>query len=265
MGLFSFIRKKKDNTSCNENASQHLTIPTVKPSTELFSAFDEIFFREMATIKDFSKEDIRAMHKMITNGDGGYLNQFRYHKAVFQKFFKGKEWTWPEFERWLNIFERLGEYPVKWSKYGCRVGNIKVAGMLELLKVSELKEILKDAGLRYPRNAKKTNLIDILSTSPSSNDSIRNSTAYQNACSEYHLRRNYWLYETLMRTIAFRAKSLYERTHQSKLGITKRKLLIVFEHDRKFIDLALAENPNALTPLFPTDLTMWRAEVMGVD
>lgn len=265
MGFFSFFEKKEADSGSNKKASLITQMPTVKPDAELFNAYDEIFFRETATIKEFSKDDVCTMHEIITKGECGHLNQGRYYKTIFEKFFKDKEWVWPEFEKWNNTFAGLSEYPATWNKFGRHIEDVEISEILELLKVSELKEILDSAGLKRPSNSKKESLIDLIIANPSLNESIRKLPVCLNACSEYSSQRNYWLYETLMRTILFRAKSLYDKTRQSKLGITKRKLLVVFEGDRKFINMALAENPDSLTPLFPGDLSMWKAEILGFE
>jgi hypothetical protein len=75
-------------------------MPTVKADAGLFTAYDEIFFNEMATLKGFSESEIASMHDIITKGEGGHLNQGRYHKALFDKFFKERQWVWPEFDEW---------------------------------------------------------------------------------------------------------------------------------------------------------------------
>lgn len=79
-------------------------MPTVKPGPELFSAFDEVFLREMGTISAFIESEIKVMLQCITQGDGGYLNQGSYHKHVFETFFRNRDWSWPWFERWDAIF-----------------------------------------------------------------------------------------------------------------------------------------------------------------
>jgi hypothetical protein len=85
-------------------------LPTVKAGAGLFVAYDETFSEIMATLKGFSQSEIDAMHQLITKGEGGHLNQGRYHMALFQNFFKGREWVWPEFERWENALQHKGVY-----------------------------------------------------------------------------------------------------------------------------------------------------------
>jgi hypothetical protein len=59
-----------------------------------------------------------------------------------------------------------------------------------------------------------------------------------------------------MRTINFRGKSLYDYNRAKKIGVKKFEIAHTFEEDKKFADMALKENPNALPPLYPYDLSM---------
>ena len=88
----------------------------MKAHPALFVAYKAIFMKEIATIAAFSDRSIKDMHEKIANGDGGYLNQGRYHRAIFQQYFKDREWIWPEYERWKDVFGRLGRFPVKWEQ-----------------------------------------------------------------------------------------------------------------------------------------------------
>jgi len=60
-----------------------------------------------------------------------------------------------------------------------------------------------------------------------------------------------------MRTIHFRAKSLADYRRQTKVGLT-RELMVVFPEDQRFVDLARAHNRDALPPLFPFDLSLYK-------
>jgi hypothetical protein len=99
MSPFSFFKKTKAAKG-RETLVSLAQQMTVKAPPGLFTAYDEIFCKEMATIQGFSQSEIDTMHQIITKGEGGYLNQGRYHKALFDAFFKDREWVWPEFEKW---------------------------------------------------------------------------------------------------------------------------------------------------------------------
>ena len=59
-----------------------------------------------------------------------------------------------------------------------------------------------------------------------------------------------------MRTINFRGKSLYDYNWAKKIGVKKFEITHVYQEDQEFADMALKENPNALPPLYPYDLSM---------
>ena len=173
-------------------------IPTVKADPSLFHNYAEVFRREMATVSAFSPKEVEEIHTRIAASEHGFLNQGAYFKEIYERYFRDREWSWPKFEKWKQVFFQRNKWPV----------------------------------------------------------SLRNKFSKGNF-------DKHDLYELLMRTIYGRTMSFDERRRQEKLRITNRKLLIVFKDDQEFIDLALAENPNALTPLFPGDYSMWRIIVPG--
>lgn len=59
-----------------------------------------------------------------------------------------------------------------------------------------------------------------------------------------------------MRTINFRGKNLYDLRRSEKVGVKKFKILYVFEEDKEFVEMALILKPNALHPVFPSDMSM---------
>src|ERR1700722_19017716 len=97
-------------------------MPTVEASPDLFIVYAEVFRREMATVVGLSKQSTKEMLDFIANGDGGHLNQGRYHKIIFEKYFKDTDWSWPEYNTWKGICLGLGKWPTKWPKWD-RVGE----------------------------------------------------------------------------------------------------------------------------------------------
>ena len=59
-----------------------------------------------------------------------------------------------------------------------------------------------------------------------------------------------------MKTINFRGKNLYDFRKSEKLGVKKFKTLYVIKEDKEFVDMALKMKPNALHPIFPSDMSM---------
>lgn len=173
-------------------------IPTVEADPGLFDVYAEVFRREMATISVFSPNEIDEMHTRIARSEGGFLNQHEYYKEIYERYFSGREWVWPEFEKWKQMFIQRNKWPVALRK-----------------KFSKGKH------------------------------------------------NNFDLYAILMRTVDGRTMSYSSRKRQKELQLKNRKLLVAMLDDQEFIDLALAENPDALTPLFPGDLSAWRVIVPG--
>ena len=92
-------------------------LPTVKPSSSLFSPYKVTARKELLGITTLSSSDVEAMIKFICDGDSGHLNQGRYHLIVFDRYFKGRAWVWPELERWRTIAATLNRWPSTWGKW----------------------------------------------------------------------------------------------------------------------------------------------------
>lgn len=240
-------------------------ILAVKPGPNLFVAYDEVFFKEMATIAAFSKGDVEAMHRLITQGDGGSLNQGRCHQAVFDQFFVGREWTWPWFEKWDSTFTKLGEYPSNWANYRPLPKEVEPSDVVKRLNVGELKELLTCAGINYPAQATKVSLIKAALASPEAIRAITRLLLWPIMREKVFHLEGLGLYNLLTRTIIYRAISVVDQERKIKLRMAKGKLLSAFPSDQKFVVMALAENPDALGPLYPGDASFWTVENSGFE
>ena len=275
MGLFSLFRKKPKEkiavkqvepledkgvpSNQREKFLPVIEMPTKEQDPDLYETYRTIFFNEMSTIQMLSQDQINAIYDEISQGEGVQFNMGRYHYPVFEKYFQGKNWVWPEFEKWDKLFANLKHYPVGWVKSPHEISKLSDQERLSMLKMADLKELLKGAGVSVPSKATKDILIKA-ALSPVIVESIKSSKIAQEAAFKYTEKRNAELYGLLMRTILFRAKSLYDQKRIEKLGMSmdsvEMELLVVYEEDRVLINLALKENPNALTPLFPGDFTV---------
>lgn len=262
MDIFRFF-KKSPAAGSSSGAKPRPLIPTVAPDAGLFVAYDEIFFKEMATIKALTNIEIRKIHAIVTNGEGQHLNQGRYHGRVFDEFFKGKTWRWPEYDTWNLIFTKCGAYPVGWCDFTTPREAMPFSEEIGMLKVSQLKDLLSAANIYYPERAKKKYLIAAALATPNAGEVIPKLPLWSNIREGLFESDGYGLYTLLMRTIMFRAKSYHDRIRHTKLGFTKRTLVIRHASDRKFAEMALSANPDALTPLYPSDVSFWKVEVAG--
>lgn|GEM_PF-5115934 len=58
-----------------------------------------------------------------------------------------------------------------------------------------------------------------------------------------------------MLTMNHRAKSLHDRRQRESLGLPPAKLVYAFPEAKKHVKRALAQNPAAVPPFYPGDLT----------
>ena len=106
--------------------------------------------------------------------------------------------------------------------------------------------------MAVPSKAKKQELIDSLKSIPN----IDGNSLVSFKIEELNGRFNYGLFSLLMRTINFRGINLYEFRRSNRAGIKKFKILYVFEEDKEFVEMALKLKPNALHPVFPSDMSI---------
>jgi len=258
MSLFDFF-KRKNTMEAEKTRKQYPQMPTVKASPEVFLAFDRVFVETMKDIDGLSEAEKKKIHKIISGCKGGHLNQAGYYNLVYEQFFESRQWTWEEFEKWQRRFDELGEYPARWPRKipECDIDEI---GVFRRLRVSDIKGVLSSLGVELSK-VKKEELICSVMADPKLKDAVINSKkAVQiREKSKFRCDRNKEIYAFLIRTISFRTKSHYEDERRAKLGINKAdcKLSISPEDDRKFVDMALAENPKAIPPFFPGDLSTY--------
>ncbi len=243
MGLFDFFRSKKEE--CEEGRK---TIPTITPAKEIFDCYAEVFKIDMGNVSGISSSEVSEIYKIISQSDGGFLNMGAYHSSVYEKYFKGREWAWNEYDRWNEKFTKLGKFPKSFHiKF-----VITTEAALGLLSVAELKDLLKLKNITHGSKVKKQDLIDLAKYIPDvlSYESINSKVA------EELEKERYFVYSILMRTINFRGKSLYDYNRDKNIGIKKFEIIQTFDEDKVFADMALKENPKALPPLYPCDLSI---------
>lgn len=262
MGIFSsLVNLLQPQQSKNIEKEPIRSLPTIKPDKDLFICYDEIFFIEMKNVQGISLDNIKEIHTIIKNGDGGFLNMHSYHKNVYEQFFKNKNWVWVEYENWNDICKKLGKYPSSFPvKNTIKDNSINLEYILNSLKVAELKEILKTEKVEYQEKFKKNELIDTVKKIIN----IENNKIIIDKLKEKEEVEKFHLYELLMRTIHFRASNYYDEKRGKRAGIKKYELTYVYEEDKEFVKLALIKNPNAIPPFFPSDLTL-RTAIIDFD
>jgi hypothetical protein len=246
MGLFDFFKSKKEEPKEVKNS-----IPTITPEKEIFDCYAEVFKREMGNVSGISSSEVAEIYKIISKSDGGFLNMGAYHSSIYEKYFKGREWSWNEYEKWNEKFTKLGKFPNSFQSK--TVITTEVA--LGLLSVAELKELLKSKNVVAGSKAKKQDLIDLAKNIPD----VGNLETIKSKVAEELEKEKHSIYTILMRTINFRGKSLYDYNRAKKIGVKKFEIVQTFDTDKVFADMVLKENPKALPPLYPYDLSMLKS------
>lgn len=255
MGIFDFLKsigKKEEPVSNNLPQPQSdNSIPTIKPEKEIFECYDEVFKVMISDISGLSESEASEINSIIKNCDGGFLNMGGYHSIVWEKYFRGRDWQWKEYEEWNLRFTQLGKFPTSFPRKK-EFQSATSEDALSQLKVSELKSLCAENQLTLPAKAKKSDLIDLLKSIPN----ITSNPLVSIKTDELNNRFGYGIYSLFMRTINFRGKNLYDLRRSKKIGVKKFKILHVFEEDKEFVEMALKINPNALHPVFPSDMSM---------
>jgi len=264
MGFFSFFKKKETEREEVSEVAIH-SMPTVKADKDLFTCYDEAFFLEMKNVDGFSSSEIKKIHSIIKNGSGGFLDMSQYYNLVFEEFFKGRIWSWLEYEKWNQIFVECGKFPINWTEKQNKnfTANdvLTVDDIFGNLRVVELKDFLNLENVSFPEKIKKKDLLDLIKEIPE----IKTKNIWIEKVKEVDGRKGYGLYVLLMKTIYSHTGSIYNRKSREKLGIKECKLVLIFEEDRIFINIALAKNPKALPPFFPGDTSFFRAVIPGFE
>lgn len=243
MGLFDFFKSKKEEPKEVKNS-----IPTITPDKEIYDCYAEVFKREIANVSGISPAEKSEIFKLISDSEGGFLNMGAYHSKIYDKYFKGRDWTWVEYENWNDRFTKLGKFPDSFQK---KTGTIDTETALGLLSVAELKDLLKSKDVSFTSKAKKQDLIDLAKVVPE----IDGETIIKAKIAEELDKEKHSIYTILMRTINFRGKSLYDYNRAKKVGVKKFEIIQTYDSDKKFADMVLKENPNALPPLYPYDMS----------
>lgn len=244
MGLFDFFKSKKE-----EPKEAKSPIPTITPDKEIFDCYAEVFKREIANVSGITPAEKSEIFQLISDSEGGFLNMGAYHSKIYEKYFKGRDWSWIEFDTWNDRFSKLGQFP---NSFEQKLGSVSTESALDMLSVAELKELLKSNNVSFTSKAKKQDLIDLAKGIAN----IGSAEIVQKTIAEALEKDRHGIYTILMRTINFRGKSLYDYNRAKKIGVKKFEIAHTFEEDKKFADMALKENPNALPPLYPYDLSM---------
>lgn len=254
MGIFNLLVNLLQPGPKSKNSKKEYpnSLPTIKPDKDLYVCYDKVFFEEMKNVDGFSANEVKDIHSIIKQGDG-FLNRSGNHKEIYENFFKNRNWIWREYEEWNDICTKMGKYPSSFPIKKTVLNNdINLEFILNTLKVDELKEILKTEKIDYQEKSKKMELINIVKKI----SNVKSTKLVIDKVKEIKNKESYELYELLLRTIQFRATNLHNEKRANAIGVKIYKIDVIYDEDKVFVNLALAKNPNAIPPFFPSDLTM---------
>lgn len=196
--------------------------------------------KDVQGISEESKERILEIVNSVGYGRRSYLDE------VYDKFFKGIDFKWTEYDYWCELFERENvSLPNSFFLKGLIAPEID--DYISTLNIKYMQSILDNNQIPYKKNLKKREYIELIANS--------NFKEVEEGFKEYQLEmsehKHYELYKLLMETINRRAMSLRTLNKEkfSKLGV-KYKLLSIFR-DEKYNSLVVSEIEKRDTIFIP--------------
>ena len=263
MGIFDFFRKSSEPAS--KSTAEDKSEANVKPignmglssstSEEDHRIHAQIFLKEMSTIEAFSETEVREMLKIIQSTAGGHRDQSGYFSRLYDEYFEHREWRWPWYEMWDAKFKVFGSYPPRWPYCGREREAPSQESIIEMLNVAQLREALAAAGVELQEKMLKKDLLMLAKTDEVIKTAVASCPAGLERMESYRQRPRHDLYLVLMRTISFWSSSAYKKQRSSSLGLDQGEWIFQGEDCIPYAELALAENRDALSPLYPGDIS----------
>lgn len=196
--------------------------------------------KDVQGISEESKERILETVNSIGYGKRSYFDE------VYDKFFKGIDFKWAEYNYWCELFESENVNPPN-SFFLKDLITPKIADYISTLSIKYMQSILDDNQIPYKKNLKKREYIELIANS-NFKEIEEGFKEYQIEINEY---KHYALYQLLMETINRRAMNLRSLNKEKigKLGV-KYKLLSAFR-DEKYNSLVVSEIVKRDTVLIP--------------
>jgi len=260
MGIFQYFKSLLSGKAASSPRAIEPEPPykelVIKPTQDVFDCYAVVFDQLMSTVEGIPADELAEAKCFIMEGDGGFLNSHRYYEHVWSHYFSVRKWRWLEHEEWVEVFAEFGRFPTTFSRPEA-FEKPSMRMMLNRLKVPELKDLCKQSAVSFNSKANKAQLVSMLESVPGIEQHPQLQALGDQAKSD--AKRS--LYASLMRTTQFRAMSLHNRRKAQSIGVTKFEVLHTLEQDREFVELALRRKPDALSPLYPGDLSSVRAVI----
>lgn len=260
MGVFRFLRKRKPKPAGAVPAAPaaRAPVPYIQDTT---SSYERVFQRVMATVVGISAQEAVEILVLVKDSGSDGLNMAGYFEPVYARYFKGRDWTWTEYDDWSRVFAEMGAYPSTWTDIDRpRKAKTRTEALLDQ-RAADLRAFLDGAGVQYPSRAGKAQLVAIVEHTPRLEQSALWQAVLDRRVEEAEAsidRRPRLLYDLLMRTIAYRAKSERDAERARAAGVRRFDLMLTVEQDRRFVEVARQKSPSDVPPFYPNDFTLLR-------
>lgn len=271
MGIFEKIKRALGGSPpVPSSATLQRTEPSVKPSVEsmtikaspaLFVCYDRVFATTMKDVTGISSKDKQTLLKMVNSGPSGFLDM-SHTLEYYETFFRGKSWSWGEYEKWDVIFKKAGWCPWRFPAHRPeQEPDNSPSALLRNFNKANLLTICTDMGVAVPDKAKKADLINLLLPLPG----VKVHPVFLKAKRPpQDLSQD--IFMALMLTMNFRAKSLHTKERALSIDPQARFEIDLFadENEGEFVKMALLENPDSLPPLFPGSVSLLKVVFPGI-
>lgn len=78
--------------------------------------YAQVFQRDMTALEGFDGATVAEMLDLVSAGNGGHNDLGRFYASLYERYFKDREWCWPEYDAWRTYFSARKEWPVGWPE-----------------------------------------------------------------------------------------------------------------------------------------------------
>jgi hypothetical protein len=226
-------------------------VEVIKLSSERQAArdaeFNRYFSKAFLYTGIFSSEDIETALKLIKTQYG--------YKDIYEKFFLGKDWRYPELERWKKHGQETGEWIRCFAEGSLRHDFTKddVSDFFGCVSTYRAKKELLAVGAFYPKRNIKTEILKKAEEDPE----------YRKLLTKILKDRYYeCAYKILWETTSIRASNSWKKKDAIRIfGKDVNyywKGVITTETDTRISRNIEKEHPDAIFPVIPCEAYDWQ-------
>lgn len=239
------------------NAVKKETFPTVKMRDEVKQVFSETLSSHFLTLTHLSNSDVEDIVRFIEKIEGGFVNREAWRKFVYDNYFKGKEWSWPELSFWIDYAKETDNYPKwmskEWEILLYDIGALKPNTLFEHLTVQDVRILLTECGIEFscPKKGMKKYFENFF---------INNEEAFQKIKSKYienekkeddEEEKRKAMFSLLCATIEDRANNLSRLKKDAEFGITQHTEILLSDFDKDISEFGKKQNFTTVPPYVP--------------